>query len=289
MPDVCVTVPQARWLEWLGEGDLPDDLPSDYEFHWMFGGPMPDIRPDERVYGTLATRYDGVVKLQVRPGSVGSTARADTTRLLGSPAMQRQYTPEFRARFQCRVEVSETSGCWMWTGRVSNGYGRVYFAPQDSPGAHVAAWEMASGEAVPGDLEIGHTCDIALCVRNDDEGTYEVGGVVYRRIGHLWLAPHAANILDRDLKGRTASGDRSPSRLHPESRPRGDNHPLRQRPDLAARGERVGGVRLTEQSVREIRARAATGESMRRLAAAFGVDPRTITFVVRRRTWAWLT
>jgi hypothetical protein len=33
------------------------------------------------------TRYGNVVKLQVRPGSVGSTARASTTRLYGSHAM----------------------------------------------------------------------------------------------------------------------------------------------------------------------------------------------------------
>lgn len=204
--------------------------------------------------------------------------------------MQRQYTPTFRARFQDRVEIDLTSGCWIWTGRQSNGYGRVYVAPQDSPGAHVAAWEMASGEAVPDDMLIGHTCDVKLCVRNDGaEGTYEIEGVSYRRLGHLWLATSAANSADMVAKGREASGDRSPSRLHPESRPRGDTHPLRLHPENAARGERVGGVRLTEQSVREIRQRAADGESMRRLATAFGVDRRTITFVVRRRTWAWLT
>jgi hypothetical protein len=61
--DVCVTVPQARWMEWLGEGDLPDDPPSDYEFHWMFGGPMPDIRPGERVYIVAFGRLRGYAPL----------------------------------------------------------------------------------------------------------------------------------------------------------------------------------------------------------------------------------
>jgi hypothetical protein len=57
--DVVVTVPQSRWLEWIEEGDLPDEPPSDYEFHWMFGGPMPDIQPDERVYIVAFGRLRG--------------------------------------------------------------------------------------------------------------------------------------------------------------------------------------------------------------------------------------
>jgi hypothetical protein len=282
MSDVCVTVPMRLWAEWIAEGDLPG-ADAEYESHFMLAGPMPNAVPGDRVY----VSQNGIIDAR-NPG-VAANDPGHGTRYWRYP-MQRQYTAVFRARFQLRVEADEVSGCWFWAGRVSNGYGRVYFAPQDSPGAHVAAWEMASGETVPSDLEIGHTCDVKLCVRNDGpEGTYEVGGVQYRRFGHLWLATHAANILDRDLKGRTAAGDRSPSRLHVGSRPRGESHPLRKRPELAARGERVGGVRLTEQAVREIRHRAASGESHRSLAAAFGVNRRTISFVVQRRTWAWLT
>lgn len=241
---------------------------------------------------TVATRYLNVVKLQEAPQVLATPTGPTTTNLVKEIVMQRQYTPEFRARFQCYVEADEVSGCCLWTGHVANGYGRITLGrrAEGAVGAHVAAWEMASGEAVPQDWVIGHTCDVKTCVRNDGpEGTYEVGGIAYRRLGHLWLATPAANSADMVAKSRQASGDRSPSRLHRESRPRGKDHPLRQHPEFAARGERIGGVRLTEQAVREIRARAAAGESRRRLAVAFGVHPRTITFVVRRRTWAWLT
>lgn len=282
MTDVVVTVPTRLWESWIAEGDLPGQ-DAEYESHFWIPRPLPKIAAGERVYGSPSGIIDARMPRQ-SCHSPGLTRR----RVL----MPDQYTPAFRARFQRYVEIKEIFECWLWTGHTANGYGRIRIGGrgEPSPGAHVAAWEMASGETVPSDREIGHTCDIKICVRNDGvEGTYEVGGVEYRRIGHLWLATHVANILDRDLKGRTASGDRSPSRLHPENRPRGENHPLRQHPELAARGERVGGVRLTEQAVREIRVRAAAGESMRRLAVAFGVDRRTITFVVRRRTWAWLT
>jgi hypothetical protein len=61
--DCVVTCPQSRWLDWLGEGDLPGDPPSDYEFHWMFGGPMPDIRPGERVYIVAFGRLRGYAPL----------------------------------------------------------------------------------------------------------------------------------------------------------------------------------------------------------------------------------
>jgi hypothetical protein len=63
MSDVVVTVPKRLWESWKNEGDLPDEPPSDYEFHWMFGGPMPDIRPGERVYIVAFGRLRGYAPL----------------------------------------------------------------------------------------------------------------------------------------------------------------------------------------------------------------------------------
>lgn len=284
MSDVVVTVPARLWRGWLDEGDWPGQE-AGYESHFWVPKPLPRIEPDERVY----IPSNGIIDAR-SPRAAGNSRGRDT---VGSkPPMQRQYTPAFQERFQRYVEMDDDSGCWIWTGHTAGGYGRITVGRRGEGlvGAHVAAWEIACGEPVPSGWMVGHTCDIKLCVRNDGaEGTYEVAGVMYRRFGHLWLATPAANSADMVAKGREASGNRSPSRLHADSRPRGDSHPLRQHPELAARGERVGGARLTEGAVREIRARAAAGESMRHLATVFGVDRRTITFVVRRRTWSWLT
>ncbi|MET9818340.1 helix-turn-helix domain-containing protein [Streptomyces sp. NPDC006355] len=56
--------------------------------------------------------------------------------------------------------------------------------------------------------------------------------------------------------------------------------------DRHARGERQGNHKLTEEQVREIRQRYATGRvSQRALATEFGVDTMTVNHVVRRLTW----
>lgn len=50
-------------------------------------------------------------------------------------------------------------------------------------------------------------------------------------------------------------------------------------------GENNGHARLREREVREIRKRAAEGETQEVLAAAFGVDDSHISLIVRRKRW----
>lgn len=76
---------------------------------------------------------------------------------------------------------------------------------------------------------------------------------------HLFLGTKADNVHDMDQKGR-----------------RKNNPP---------RGERASHAKLTEDKVREIRRRAATGESSSGLAAEFGVDPSMIWLINTRRSW----
>lgn len=76
------------------------------------------------------------------------------------------------------------------------------------------------------------------------------------RPSHLYLGTHAENMRDRDLHGRTV------------------------------RGEADGNAKLTEEQVREIRARWTGERGQRgRLAAEYGVSPRTIYLVVTGETW----
>jgi DNA-binding CsgD family transcriptional regulator len=89
---------------------------------------------------------------------------------------------------------------------------------------------------------------------------------------HLFLGTQADNMADMARKGRA-------NRI---SRLRGDAHPLRINPHLAARGERVGGSRLTETDVGLI---LSSSDSQRELARRFGVNRRTISFVLQRKTW----
>lgn len=54
-----------------------------------------------------------------------------------------------------------------------------------------------------------------------------------------------------------------------------------------ARGERHGCVKLTEAAVREILTLKGI-ETQSKLAARFGVDPTTISYIHTGRSWAWL-
>lgn len=78
---------------------------------------------------------------------------------------------------------------------------------------------------------------------------------------------HAARL------GLLASGDRSGSRKHPESRPRGESH---------------GCSKLKEWQVREIRRRRAIGESSVKLGQEFGVAKITVLRIGKRMIWRHL-
>jgi hypothetical protein len=53
----------------------------------------------------------------------------------------------------------------------------------------------------------------------------------------------------------------------------------------SAKGEKQHLAKLTEDSVREIRARHAAGETMLGLSAEYDVHFKTVWNVVKRRTW----
>lgn len=50
MSDVVVTVPKAKWDEWIDEGDLPGGDETGDEYGFYLGGPKPDMQPGDRVY-----------------------------------------------------------------------------------------------------------------------------------------------------------------------------------------------------------------------------------------------
>jgi hypothetical protein len=94
--------------------------------------------------------------------------------------------------------------CWEIThGLDVKGYGKHTVGANQLRATRIGWW-LATGSWPPDDLIVGHTCDNPPCWRHDDSGTYDVGGVLYPRRGHLWLGTTAANTLDRHLKGRCA-------------------------------------------------------------------------------------
>ena len=163
-------------------------------------------------------------------------------------------------RFWSRVDKS--GECWVWTaGRMSTGYGYFNFA-KERRGAHRAAWEFTYGP-IPDGLHVCHHCDNPPCVRPD----------------HLFVGTRKDNMRDMLAKGRESQRiwDGTQVRLMAEGRARNGNR--------KARGERHPFAKFTEVRVREVRARAATGESQRALAREFGVARNLIFMIVHRQIW----
>lgn len=180
---------------------------------------------------------------------------------------------------------TDFGACWVVTRSLDHeGYARLNFRGGAVLG-HRFAWYLATGYWPKRTEPICHNCpggDNRACWRNDEVGTYEIGGVAYQRRGHLWLGTTEANMLDRDLKGNKPMGDNTP----PESRHRGDAHHMRRRPELVIRGEHVKNARLTDDQVRAIRAIPDGTMSHAAMAAHFGVSATLISYVRARKAWA---
>lgn len=141
-------------------------------------------------------------------------------------------------RYNVKVVRRGDDECWGWTGFKHKGYGRIRIGPR-AVGAHRVSYELAVGP-IPEGMAILHTCDNPECTNPR----------------HLRVGTNADNNLDRDLKGRGAKGETSPS------------------------------AKLTERAVRTIRRRSPLSDAERDLIAdAFGVERRSVKRVEGGISW----
>lgn len=190
---------------------------------------------------------------------------------------------ELEARFWAKVDRRGPDDCWLWTAgiRSKNGYGLFVVRHGQMEAAHRVAWLLTHGPVQDGIL-ILHCC----------AGRYPVGDLTNRRCvnpAHLKAATNEQNSKDMVSDGRQAFGDRSGSRLHPESLARGDRNGSRLHPDTRPRGERHACHVLSEPEVLEILRRRAAGEKHTFLAREFGVTEQAVSLIVRRKKWRHIT
>jgi len=160
-----------------------------------------------------------------------------------------------KVRKEIEDESKEFGSCWKWmrfTGHAGHG---TFWIVNGNYRAHVIAITLASGEEV-NERDVLHVCDTPSCVRNDTVGIYTVGDVVVKRYGHLFYGTQSLNMLDRDLKKRTA------------------------------RGESGGNVSLTEKQVLEIRKLYKERVTGTQLAKMFNVHKTTIYRILNGEIWS---
>lgn len=149
-------------------------------------------------------------------------------------------------RFDEKVVPVPWSGCWLWTGATTGGYGS-FKMPNGASGttayAHRIAWERANGP-VPAGKCVLHSCDVPACVNVD----------------HLFLGTKGDNSRDMVRKGRQRMPSPKPGASNPAAK-------------------------LTATGVAEIRAAVSGGEPMLRVARRVGVSPTLVRLIVTRQAW----
>lgn len=170
-------------------------------------------------------------------------------------------TPKRIEQFWASVDKSGgDEACWNW--KQAKTYGEYYLGTHKER-THRLAYNLSTGQDIPAGMEVCHTCDNPACCNP----------------AHLFIGTHSQNMRDRDKKKRGRKAGSTWRGLV-------DEPIATKKPATKKCGSNNGASKLTEQDVRDIRARYATREiSQRKLADEYGVHASLIGFIVRRKYW----
>ncbi len=176
--------------------------------------------------------------------------------------------------FWTKVDKRSPKECWPWTASTfPDGYGNF-----QSYLAHRIAYFLLTAKD-PGEQGVCHTCDNPPCCN----------GL------HLFSGTQVDNMKDMVSKGRKnpALGERNGMNTHPEKRITGDQHWMRQHPELMPRGSDRANAKLTPEQVVEIRKtyvpQSRNKFSSVALAKKFGVSHVVILNVVKGKSYDFQT
>src|ERR1044072_9471326 len=168
-----------------------------------------------------------------------------------------------RERFVKKLKMDVNSGCWEWTASGNgNGYG-TFTMNGKKIRAHRFAFLLVNGQLPQGKPMVLHHCDNRACCNPE----------------HLFAGDADDNGADMSRKGRAFA------HVHPDRVVRGDKHGRRKHPERFAKGSRVGGAKLTEAIIPEIRLMSESGMRYKDIALQFGVHHSLIGLIRNRKIW----
>lgn len=113
---------------------------------------------------------------------------------LDTPVRELFLTDDLEARLRRYAPAGHPNQCWEWTRCKNKGYGMVSVGKTKKRGAHIVAWELATGRTLPDGMVIRHTCDNPPCTNP----------------AHLIVGTHADNVYDRVEHGVPNKGVDNP-------------------------------------------------------------------------------
>jgi len=146
-----------------------------------------------------------------------------------------------------------TNGCWEWTAaRSYQAYG-ISALDGRKQQAHRVSYQLFVGKIALGRLAC-HRCDHPWCVNPK----------------HLFIGTQQDNMSDMKRKGRSATGSKHMSVVHPES---------------LHRGEAQYKSKLTEHDVKVIRQLVSLGQSCQQISDTFNINRQHIGRIKNRKAW----
>ncbi len=183
-----------------------------------------------------------------------------------------EITEKVIERFLSKVNKSDSANeCWEWTGgKFRRGYGAITISKRTIK-AHRVAYYIANNKD-PHPRLVLHSCDNPTCCNPS----------------HLFEGTDQDNSDDRQKKGRTARGEKSGARLHPERTPRGNW--WRKTHTNPASGEQNGASKLTTSEVIQIRNlyrpwKHGTGLGIVALGKRFDISKSMVHNIVAGKWW----